>query len=419
MADQQASRLLITPYILFCFVVMDAMWYVNLVGITAILELFSQDFSVDIQFAQAVVIMPFFFGTVLGQCILGSLSDRFGRVPVFFVTLNLYAISSLLCFFTLQPSWLIFFRFTSGLAGSVGLVTVRAIINDHFTLQEGARFLSRVGAWTRLLAGLSPFVFYAMVQSYGWRSFFVVNAIFCSMVSAFSFYMLNDVRHYPDQQALSWETIKANLAHTLFYRNYVLALIFFMLVTVVNQVVLFVMPVFMDKIFHRSDLIHIIFGINMSAMGFLSLQLNRWLLCFCSIDFLLGCCLLLFGVLAFIWVAVSYLVVDPSILLLPFLVLFSLLYASCVVAVTNAFALSTQSLRTGTKSGGFVTSLTLSLSTLCHAVTGSLLAMMPLHDVVWSSLCFLLIILLFFVSYLTFFRPVLRQVAIHSAQSAH
>ncbi len=86
MTNQQAPQLLMTPCIFFSFVVMDSIWFVNLVGITAILELFAKDFSVEVQFAQAVIITPFFFGTVLGQCTLGSLSDRFGRVPAFFIS---------------------------------------------------------------------------------------------------------------------------------------------------------------------------------------------------------------------------------------------------------------------------------------------------------------------------------------------
>ena len=415
----EISRLragMVSPYLFFCFVMMDSIWFVNLIGVTAILAFFSTDFDVGMQFAQAVIVVPFMSGTVIGQLVLGSLSDRFGRVPVFVVTLNLYAISTLLCFFTPHWAWLAFFRTTSGIAGSVGMITVRSVINDAFTLQEGARMLSHISSYSRLLAGVSPFAFYILVETFGWRAFFVVNAIFCSMVSALSFVLLSRIHHVPDPQALSMKTIGKNLTHTLFYYRYLVALLFFMLITVLGQQILFTMPVFLDDFFDKKNWIYSVSGVSSSLLGYTALQVNRWLLRKFSLDVVQWLILCLLSLLSVLWVIACVLVTDLSVLLALFLFTYFVGYGIMVALYTNAFAVATQSLRTSTKGGGFVTSLTISLSTLCHAVIGALLAIIPLTDIVVTSAGFMIAVWALTLAYWAFFQPILRAAALHPAK---
>ena len=404
------------PYMFFCFVVMDSIWFVNLIGVSAILALFSTDFDVGMQFAQAVIVVPFMSGTVIGQLVLGSLSDRFGRVPVFVVTLNLYAVSTLLCFFTPHWAWLAFFRTTSGIAGSVGMITVRSVINDAFTLQEGTRVLSHISSYSRLLAGVSPFAFYILVETFGWRAFFVVNAIFCSMVSALSFILLSRIHHVPDPQALSMETIGKNLTHTLFHYRYQMALLFFMLISVLWELMLFTMPVFLDDFFDKKDWIYSISGVSSSLLGYTALQVNRWLLRKSALDDVQLLVMCVLSLLSVLWAIACALVTELSVLLALFLLTYLLAYGIMVTLFTNAFAVATQSLRRSTKGGGFVTSLTISLSTLCHAITGALLALIPLEDMIVVSVGFMVVVWILTFAYWAFFQPIIRVRALHSAK---
>ena len=415
----EVSRLraeMVSPYLFFCFVVMDSMVYVNFVGVTAVLALFSTDFDVDMQFAQAVIQVPFLSGTVIGELVLGSLSDRFGRVPVFVVTLNLYAISTLLCFFSPHWAWLAFFRTTSGIAGSVGLITVRSVINDAFTLQEGARMLSHISAYSRVLAGGSPFAFYVLVESFGWRAFFVLNAIICSMVSSLSFILLSTIHHVPDPQALSLKTIVKNLTHTLFHYRYLVALLFFMLEKVLFALVLFCMPVFLDNFFDKKNWVHTVFGVNSIVVGYLALQINRWLLCKLALDVIQWRGLCLLSLLSLVWTIACVLVTEGSVLLALFLFTFFVSYGITLALFINAFSVATQSLRTSTKGGGFVTSLTISLSSLSFALTGAFLAMVPLTDIVVTSAGFMIAVWALTLAYWVFFQPILRAAALHPAK---
>ena len=84
-----------------------------------------------------------------------------------------------MCVFVDNVYVLVIFRALTGLASSVGEISVRAIINDFCTLNSGTKVLSRVKATTFLIAGLSPIIMGEISKrvTMGWRSFFVMNAM--------------------------------------------------------------------------------------------------------------------------------------------------------------------------------------------------------------------------------------------------
>ncbi|NLY80090.1 MAG: multidrug effflux MFS transporter [Lysinibacillus sp.] len=94
----------------------------------------------------------FLFGLVVGQLLLGPISDAKGRRKPLLIGLALYTVSSLLCVFASSIEVFIGLRFIQGLTGASGIVLSRAILRDFFS---GSK-LTKVFAMLALIQGSAP-----------------------------------------------------------------------------------------------------------------------------------------------------------------------------------------------------------------------------------------------------------------------
>ena len=117
-------------------------------------------------------------GYAVGQLTVGPFSDRFGRRPGLVIGMSLFAAASLACVFAPNIESLIAARFFQALGACSGQVVGRAAIRD---LHDRAG-VTRMFAYTMVIMGLSSMVS-PLIGGYlsvwiGWRSIFVVLAIF-------------------------------------------------------------------------------------------------------------------------------------------------------------------------------------------------------------------------------------------------
>lgn len=116
-------------------------------------------------------------GLALGQIVAGPLSDTLGRRKPLIFSLMLYAISSLLCVFAPNATFLVAFRFIQGLAGAAGIVISRAIVRDLYSGTELTKFFSSL----MLINGAAPIlapIFGGQLLNYvSWRGVFVTLSI--------------------------------------------------------------------------------------------------------------------------------------------------------------------------------------------------------------------------------------------------
>lgn len=94
----------------------------------------------------------FLFGLVIGQLLLGPISDAKGRRKPLLIGLALYTVSSLLCVFATSIELFIALRFVQGLTGASGIVISRAILRDFFSGSQ----LTKVFAMLALIQGSAP-----------------------------------------------------------------------------------------------------------------------------------------------------------------------------------------------------------------------------------------------------------------------
>ena len=115
-------------------------------------------------------------GLAVGQFVLGSLSDRWGRRRLMIAGMAVFALATLLC--AVAPSmWvLIALRLVQGFAGAAGTVIGRASIRDLTSGSGTAQALSRLLAVIGLAPVVGPVLGSLLLLYTDWRGLFVALA---------------------------------------------------------------------------------------------------------------------------------------------------------------------------------------------------------------------------------------------------
>lgn len=108
----------------------------------------------------------------------GALSDTFGRRRVILGGLALFVLASAACALAPSIRWLWLFRIVQGLSAGAGVVVGRAIIRDCYAGPAAARLLSLVTMIFSVAPAIAPIVGGVAVQHAGWRSIFILIALY-------------------------------------------------------------------------------------------------------------------------------------------------------------------------------------------------------------------------------------------------
>ncbi|WP_370675570.1 multidrug effflux MFS transporter [Pleomorphomonas sp. PLEO] len=139
-------------------------------------------------------LMAFFAGLTFGQLFYGPLSDRFGRKPLTYVGLGLFALGSLGCALAGSVETLILFRAMEGLGGSIGMVIAMAVIRDLYTGHVAGRMMALVLMVLGVSPVLAPLAGSAILAIAGWRAIFMVLAVIGLALILFVAFALPETR---------------------------------------------------------------------------------------------------------------------------------------------------------------------------------------------------------------------------------
>ncbi|MEX1030291.1 MAG: multidrug effflux MFS transporter [Paenibacillaceae bacterium] len=114
-------------------------------------------------------------GLGIGQLVMGSLSDVYGRRNPLLISMAVYVAASFACAFSPNIGLLIAFRFVQGFAASAGIVISRAIARDLYSGHELTKFFSLL----LLVGNLGPLV--APVTGSGVLSFTTWIGVFVAL----------------------------------------------------------------------------------------------------------------------------------------------------------------------------------------------------------------------------------------------
>ncbi|MBS0347861.1 MAG: Bcr/CflA family multidrug efflux MFS transporter [Proteobacteria bacterium] len=147
-----------------------------------------------------LTLAAFFIGLTLGQLFYGPFSDRFGRKKPLYVGLALYTVAAIGAACATSIPALIGWRFVQGLGGCAGIIIPSAIVRDRCSARDSARAFSLLMLVMGLAPILAPLVGGALLGLAGWRSIFVVLAVFgagCLLAIRVGLAESHDTRHEP------------------------------------------------------------------------------------------------------------------------------------------------------------------------------------------------------------------------------
>src|SRR5690606_3299293 len=187
------ERLPMTSYQTKLFCIIATAWFfdsMDLGVMTFILGSIKAEFGLSIA-QTGIVASASFLGMLIGAAVAGVLADRFGRKPVFQVSMVFWGLGSLFCGLSTDVNMLIASRivlgFGMGMEFPVGLSIVSEIVPSN-----------RRGRYLAILEGFWPIGFicsgllsYLLLEPIGWRGIFFVLAV----PAVFVFYIR---RHVPE-----------------------------------------------------------------------------------------------------------------------------------------------------------------------------------------------------------------------------
>lgn len=172
------------------------------------------------EFYTQLSLTAFFVAFALGQLIYGPLSDIYGRRKPLLVGICVFIFSSILCIAIDNIYAFIFFRFTQALGGCAGVVIARAVINDKFSVQEGAAVLALMMIVGSLAPMLAPTVGAFISDFGGWKLIFTTLFLLGILLFWMIFLGLKESAIIDKSLNLSPKSVLSNYASILKNRKF-------------------------------------------------------------------------------------------------------------------------------------------------------------------------------------------------------
>jgi Bcr/CflA subfamily drug resistance transporter len=118
----------------------------------------------------------FLIGLVIGQLVIGPISDKLGRRRLLLGGTSLFTVLSVACAVAPSMPLLIAGRFLQGCAGAAGLVLARAVLTDRFAGPRLPFYFSIQSMILGIAPVLGPLLGGLIVTAGGWRAVFWVLA---------------------------------------------------------------------------------------------------------------------------------------------------------------------------------------------------------------------------------------------------
>jgi len=119
---------------------------------------------------QQWVVTSYLGGLVIGQLFVGSVSDRFGRLPILYAGLTLFILGAAMASFATSFQWLLIARTLQGMGGAAPRIVTVAVVRDLYAGRQMARIMSLVMTTFIMVPVFAPSLGQLLGLAGGWRA---------------------------------------------------------------------------------------------------------------------------------------------------------------------------------------------------------------------------------------------------------
>jgi len=159
------------------------------------------DLATDVATTQ-FVLSGYLFATAVGQLLVGSVSDRFGRLPVLFIGLGIFCLAGIACALVSTMGALIVARVIQGIGGCAGVVISRAVLRDLFERDRAASALGYVTMGMAVAPMIAPILGGVVDQMLGWRAVFVLMVAAALLILGLTWFVLPETRPIDEERQI-------------------------------------------------------------------------------------------------------------------------------------------------------------------------------------------------------------------------
>jgi putative MFS transporter len=178
-AAARLERLPVSAYHKMLFFIIALAFFfdsIDLGMMTFVLGSIKTEFALSTQAAGALASMSF-VGMVFGAAVSGLLADRFGRKPVFQVSMIIWGVSSYLCSTAPDATTLGMYRLLLGVGMGMEFPIAQTLMTEFIPAKERGKYVALMDGFWPLGFITAGVISYFVLSSYNWRTVFVILAM--------------------------------------------------------------------------------------------------------------------------------------------------------------------------------------------------------------------------------------------------
>lgn len=125
----------------------------------------------------------FMIASLIAQPVLGSCADRWGRRPVMFISLGVFAVGCFVSAYAGSMAWMLFGRFLQGFGGSVCMFLPRTIVRDQFPVNRAASMIGYMTMAMMVAPMFGPAFGGWVTEEYNWRYLYIILGVIGALVA--------------------------------------------------------------------------------------------------------------------------------------------------------------------------------------------------------------------------------------------
>ncbi|MEX0369101.1 MAG: multidrug effflux MFS transporter [Tateyamaria sp.] len=222
--------------------------------------------------AQAALVMTFFvIGMGAGTFVTGPLSDAYGRKPVVYIGLAIYALGAILSWIAPTLEMMLAARVLQGIGAAGPRVVSSAIIRDLYSGRTMASILSLTMMVFLLVPAIAPLLGAIITDFAGWRAIFPSFLVFAVVLLIWFGTRISETLPVADRRPLKWPLMKDAVRQMFAHRAVRLSIfVQTLMLMILFSILTMVQPIF-EVSFDRAESFPVWFGAVALASGVSSL----------------------------------------------------------------------------------------------------------------------------------------------------